>query len=285
MSFSVLLCKVLNHIFPLPRHPFNLQNDGKLSYAQWQYHMGHKTVEFYMEIATEEQMFKEKRVLDVGCGAGGKTLYYASKGAIKVYGIDPVEHYREEALKLAREKGLEDRFEFVVGDAAQMPFQDNFFDTVVMNDAMEHVAQPVEVLLECCRVLKPGGKLYINFPPYYHPYGAHLSDAIGIPWVHRFFSEKTLIKIYKDLVKHLPDGEKRIDLRINTNEKGEEFFSYINRMTIKRFERLIKKVPLRVKYYRLVPLRRVFSPFIRSRLLREYFVKMVVCVMKKGEEE
>lgn len=284
MGLSVSLCKLLNRLFPLPRHPFNLQNEGKMTYAQWQYQMGHKTIQFFLDIVREEEMFKGKRVLDIGCGAGGKTLYYASKGAAKVYGIDPVEHYKEEALELARDKGLEDLFEFVVGDAAQMPFKDNYFDTIIMNDAMEHVEKPREVLLECNRVLKAGGRLYINFPPYYHPYGAHLSDAIGIPWVHRFFSQKTLIKVYKDLVKGLPDGQKRVALRIGRDQDGEEYFSYINGMTIQRFENLIKQVPLRVIYYRLVPLRKMVSPLIKNRVLREYFVKMVVCVMEKGEE-
>lgn len=285
MNVAISLCKALNRLFPLPRHPFNLQNEGKLSYAQWQYQMGHRTIEFFLKVTSEKEMFQSKRVLDVGCGAAGKTLYYASKGASKVYGIDPVQHYREEALELAREKGLEDRFEFVVGDAAQMSFEDDFFDTVIMNDAMEHVDRPEEVLLECRRVLKPGGRVYINFPPYYHPYGAHLSDAIGVPWVHRFFSEKTLIMTYKDLVKHLPDGEKRTSLRIGQDKDGREYFSYINGMTIDRFEILIKRIPMKLLHYRIVPLRNAFALFVNNRILREYFTKMVVCIIEKGEKE
>jgi SAM-dependent methyltransferase len=282
MTFSVFLCKALNRLFPLPRHPFNLQNRGELTYAEWQYRMGQRTIEFFLDVDSEERMFGGKRVLDIGCGAGGKTLYYASMGAALVCGIDPVEHYKEEAEQLAREKGLEDRFRFVVGDAAEMPFEDESFDTIIMNDAMEHVDRPRPVLMECGRVLKPGGRLYINFPPYYHPYGAHLSDAIGIPWVHRFFGEKTLIECYKDLVKDLPDGRRRIEFRIGQSSGGREYFSYINGMTIERFEGIIKDVPLKLLHYRLVPLRRPFRALIKSKTLREYFVKMVVCIMEKG---
>ena len=283
MSFSVSLCKALNRLFPLPRHPFNLQNKGELTYAEWQYDMGRRTIEFFLEAADGKDMFEGKRVLDIGCGAGGKTLYYASRGAELVYGIDPVERYKDEAEQLARQKGLEGRFRFVTGDAAQMPFQDEFFDTIIMNDAMEHVDRPKEVLGECRRVLKKTGRLYINFPPYYHPYGAHLSDAIGIPWVHRFFGQKTLIDCYKDLVSDLPDGQRRIDFRISRSSDGKEFFSYINGMTVRRFEGIIKDVPLEILYYRLVPLRKPFKAFTANRVLREYFVKMVVCIMEKGE--
>lgn len=283
MNLPVFLCKTVNKLFPLPQHPFNLQNEGKLSYAEWQYKMGRRTIEFYLEAAGEKEMFEGKSVLDIGCGAGGKTLYYASKGAGIVYGIDTVEYYREEAVKLAREKGLEHKFRFVVGDAANMPFEDSFFDTIIMNDAMEHVDHPYQVLMECRRVLKPGGKLYINFPPYYHPYGAHLSDAIAIPWVHRLFSQRTLIDTYKELVKDLPDGQKRIDFRISRDEGGREYFSYINGMTVKRFEELIAGIPMEVQYYKLVPLRNIFRGFEKNRILREYFVKMVVCIMVKGD--
>ena len=284
MSFSLFLCKTLNRLFPLPRHPFNLHNQGRLTYAQWQYDMGQRTIEFFLEAADEKQMFQGKKVLDIGCGAGGKTLYYASKDAAFVYGIDPVEHYKEEAQHLARQKGLEEKFSFVTGDAAKMPFEDKSFDTIIMNDAMEHVDRPRPVLMECHRVLKQGGRLYINFPPYYHPYGAHLSDAIGIPWVHRLFGQETLIALYKDLVKDLPDGPRRIDFRIGRSSEGKEYFSYINGMTIGRFEEIIREIPLEKVYYRLVPLRRPFGIFAANKVLREYFVKMVVCIMEKGEE-
>ena len=55
-----------------------------------------------------------------------------------------------------------------------------------MNDAMEHVEKPLEVLRECYRVLKPGSRLY-KFPSILPSCGAHLSDAIGFPWIHLFF--------------------------------------------------------------------------------------------------
>ncbi|NLX86636.1 MAG: class I SAM-dependent methyltransferase, partial [Clostridiales bacterium] len=66
MTFPVLLCKALNRLFPLPRHPFNLQNRGELTYAQWQYQMGQRTIEFFLDVDSEERMFAGKRVLDIG---------------------------------------------------------------------------------------------------------------------------------------------------------------------------------------------------------------------------
>lgn len=281
MSVSVSLLRAVNRVFPLPQHPFNLQNDGVKTYAQWQFEKGRDTVAFYLQFTDLEEMFENKQVLDIGCGAGGKTLFYASCGVEHITGMDIVAHYKEESEALARELGFADKFTFVLGDAAKTDFSNNSFDTIIMNDAMEHVDKPEAVLSECMRILRPGGRIYINFPPYDHPFGAHLSDAIGIPWVHRFFSEKTLIQGYRELVSHLPDGESRVDFRISTRPDGTEYFSYINHMSIRRFRGILKTLHLTPIYLREVPLRSFLRPLARFPLTREAFVKMVVCVVEK----
>lgn len=281
MSVAVRLCKSLNKLFPLQRHPFNLNNSGIQTYPQWQYEKGAETIKFYLKKTNVETMFKDKVVLDIGCGAGGKTIYYASLGVKKIFGLEILDKYRVEAEKLAAEKGYSDQFTFLCEDAAKINIEDQSIDTIIMNDAMEHVDEPEKVLAECYRVLKPQGKLYLNFPPYNHPYGAHLSDAITIPWVHCFFSDKTLIEVYKELVKDLPDGKQRIEFRISKDEVGKEYFSYINEMTIKRFNRILEKSPFKAYYYAQEPLRNVFKGVAKLPILKEFFVKMVVCILEK----
>ncbi len=278
MSVKSLL--FFNKMFKLPKHPFNMQNDGTKTYAMWQYEKGIDTIKFYLEHTSPNDMFKDKDVLDIGCGAAGKSLYYLSLGAKSVTGMDIVASYEKEAYALEDKLGLSG-FKFVVGDAANTKFDDNSFDTVIMNDAMEHVSKPDKVLKEVYRILKPGGKLYVNFPPYNHPYGAHLSDAIGIPWVHLFFSDKTLIKGYKELVKDLPDGENRVNFRISKKPDGTEYFSYINKMNIKWFNELVRNTEFKVEYYKEVPLRNFFKPLAQMPVTRDCFVKMVVGVLKK----
>lgn len=271
----------LNKLFKAPVHPFNLQNNGVKSYAMWQYEKGEDTIKFFLKKYTKEEMFKDKICVDIGCGAAGKSLFYVSCGAKKVYGLEILGKYKEEADALAESLGFSDKFEFVCGDSADLPFEDNFADTIIVNDAMEHVANPEKTLLEMMRVLKSGGRIYINFPPYYHPFGAHLSDAIYIPWVHIPYSEKTLIEAYKELVKDVPDGAERIKFRISKRENGEEYFSYINKMTLKRFKGILKKLDLKPVYYCEAPLRSILSPLAKLPGLREMFVKMAVVVLEK----
>ena len=83
MRLSSKILKSINPLFPKQVHPFNLQNEGNKTYAEWQFEKGANTIAFYTQKYTPEEMFKDKYVLDMGCGAGGKSLYYASLGAKK----------------------------------------------------------------------------------------------------------------------------------------------------------------------------------------------------------
>lgn len=281
MAISTAIIKFTNKIFPKVVHPFNLQNQGTETYAQWQYRKGGDTIRFFLEARTAEEMFRGRQVLDMGCGAAGKSLYYCSLGAEKVTGVEIVAHYEQEANALAEELGFADRFQFVCASAFELPFPDNSFDTIIMNDFMEHVSDPARTLKEACRLLSPKGAIYINFPPYYHPTGAHLSDVINIPWVHLFFTEKMLVRAYKELVRGLPDERERIALRISTNEKGQEYFGYINRMTLKKFHKILSSLSITPAYYREVPLRPWMKPLVKLPLMKEMFVKMAVCIIEK----
>lgn len=271
----------VNKLFKVPVHPFNLQNDGIETYGEWQFERGRTTIEYFLKKYREEDMFKDKIVIDIGCGAAGKSIYYAHIGAKKVYGVEILEKYRSQAEELAQKKGLADKFEFVCADCAALPFPDEFADTVIVNDAMEHIDNPEGTIREINRILKQNGRIYINFPPYYHPMGAHLTDVIYIPWVQLFFSDKTLIESYKKLVEKLPDGNERINFRISKDKNGSEYFSYINKMTVKRFKKILKNLKIKPAYYAEVPLRKFLAPLAKIPILKEMFIKTVVCVIEK----
>jgi SAM-dependent methyltransferase len=52
----------------------------------------------------------------------------------------------------------------VYGDAAALPFADASFDTVMLLDVLEHVAEPEAALREAARVLAPSGQLLLTIP-------------------------------------------------------------------------------------------------------------------------
>jgi ubiquinone/menaquinone biosynthesis C-methylase UbiE len=269
----------LNKFFKKPMHPFNLEDAGIKTFAQWEFEQSKKIQWYYKP---EFDLLKEiqgKTVLDVGAGGGGKTVFYALNGAEKVVGIDIEKGFIEQAEMFAKEKGVEN-VEFLVQNAERTDFPDSSFDVCVMNDVFEHLANPEAVLKEVYRVLKKGGKVFINSPPYFHPYGAHLSDLIGIPYVHLLFPEKTLIRAYKQLAKGTKSYDKRVNLRFGM-VNGEEHITYINKMTVKRFEDIIRnRNPFKTRLYKLIPLKSNLK-FLLKTPLRELFVRMIVYVGEK----
>ena len=281
MSFAVWFVKVTNKIFPPVVHPFNLANDKKMTYAEWQFEKGADTIACYRDRFYPEDMFGGKVVLDMGCGAAGKSLYYVSLGAKRVVGVDIVERYEREACEFAERLGYADRFQFVCASATALPFPDESFDTIIMNDFMEHVSEPENALREAMRLIRQDGHIYINFPPYYHPSGAHMSDAIHLPWAHLFLSERGLIEAYKEMVRGLPDEKERLSLRISTDDTGCERLTYINKMTLRRFRRICTALGIKPYYYREIPLRRYFTPLAKLPGIKELFVKMAVVVLNK----
>jgi SAM-dependent methyltransferase len=92
------------------------------------------------------------RGLDVGCADGG--VARGLPRLVSYVGLD----YPTTA------GGLYGTRPQVFGDAAALPFADASFDTVMLLDVLEHVAEPEAALREAARVLAPGGRLLLTIP-------------------------------------------------------------------------------------------------------------------------
>ena len=92
-------------------------------------------------------------LLDLACGGGLLAPHLAGKGHCHV-GLD----LSPTALPLAREHGVT----AVRGDVLHLPFADEVADVVVAGEVLEHVTEPLALLAEACRVLRPGGTLVLD---------------------------------------------------------------------------------------------------------------------------
>lgn len=48
-----------------------------------------------------------------------------------------------------------------------LPVESNQYDTLILSDVLEHIAEPQQLWMEMARILKPGGKLLLNVPFFY----------------------------------------------------------------------------------------------------------------------
>jgi SAM-dependent methyltransferase len=100
---------------------------------------------------------KTGRLLDVGCATGFFIHGIRKNSAWEVFGTD----FGETAVRFANEKlGLDVK----QGNLIDIAFPAKFFDFIHINNVLEHVLRPVEMLEESRRILKPDGKLYLSVP-------------------------------------------------------------------------------------------------------------------------
>lgn len=206
-----------------------------------------------------------KTILDFGCGWGYQVIAMALKGASFVVGVDVREEFCSQGIKLAREFGVYQKVEFIT------KIEDNLyehFDLIISQNSFEHYGDPHGVMILWKKILKPKGKIYIVFgPPWYAPYGSHMHFFTKIPWLNLLFRESTVMKVRSHFRS---DGAKRY----------EEVEGGLNKMSINKFEQIIREPGLRIRYinYHAVKGIRFLT---KLPYLRELFVNHVGCILVK----
>jgi len=99
---------------------------------------------------------------DLGCGPGQLVIELARRSpGLQVTGIDLSDEMIARGQENARRAGVADRVSFRRGNAQQIPFSDASLDLVVSTLSLHHWSDPLAVLDEIARVLRPGGSFLV----------------------------------------------------------------------------------------------------------------------------
>jgi len=101
------------------------------------------------------------RFLDVGCGMGELVVIMAIEG-YDAMGVDVDPRALKVAKALSNENGR--KGDFVCCDASHLPFRQGSFDAITMFHIVEHLEDPIPVLLEIRNISKTRGVCYATFP-------------------------------------------------------------------------------------------------------------------------
>jgi 2-polyprenyl-3-methyl-5-hydroxy-6-metoxy-1,4-benzoquinol methylase len=131
--------------------------------------IGHVTKRAFELINLEE--LEGKTILDVGCGNGQYSVFFALLGA-NVYGIDISQVGIEVARRIAKVNDVAGLCQFSIQNAANMDYDDGTFDMVIIHDALHHIIKYPGVREEVLRVLKINGILICADGLYGNPFFA-----------------------------------------------------------------------------------------------------------------
>jgi 2-polyprenyl-3-methyl-5-hydroxy-6-metoxy-1,4-benzoquinol methylase len=129
---------------------------------------------------------QDGKLLEVGCGSGSLLAEMAELGwQVEGLDVDP------SAVTTAKMKGLHVK----LGTLEESNYPDSYFDAICMSHVIEHVHDPVRLLRECHRVLKPGGRLSMvtpNAQSFLHRLFGHSWFALEPPRHLHIFTRSTL---------------------------------------------------------------------------------------------
>lgn len=210
-----------------------------------------------------------KKVLDFGCGPGWQAVALSKLGAGEVWGVDILEEYLAEGRELARHHQQDVRFVREIPDSVK-----GTFDVVLSFCAFEHYADPGGMIQLMRSMTKKHGRVIITFAePWYSHSGSHIAVFsalpvmnVPIPWLNLLFSDRALLTLRS---RFRPERPTRL----------EDIPGGLNRMTIARFERLIRDSGMAVE--RLQIHATLGLPLVtRVPVFRELLSSAATCILR-----
>ncbi|WP_026960444.1 class I SAM-dependent methyltransferase [Aliagarivorans taiwanensis] len=211
-----------------------------------------------------ERIVSNKRILDFGCDQGLQSIALAKLLNCQVLGVDINPKTLLKARGNAREYQVSaDHLSFTNQLTPQM---DGQFDVVISQNSFEHFHDPCHVLEQMRELSKPKGLVLLTFgPPWYSPYGSHMHFFCKLPWLNLLFSEKAVMNV-------------RSHFRDDGAKHYEEVESGLNKMSIRKFESIIRENQMHIHFKRYDCVKGV-DTLGKIPLLRELFINHVTVIL------
>lgn len=190
-----------------------------------------------------------RRVLEIGCGTGGRAAYFATLGAEAVVGID----INRDEIEIARRETREhfpvaaDRLEFL-SSTENGKLDIGEFDVVMMIDCLEHVVSPPDIVRLAHAYTKTGGRCYMSLCGWYHAWGSHFGM---MPFVNLFFSDEEILNVQRwivtrpNYVPHRFDSTPPIERWRGLYDLRQRPGEYLNKITLREMRKLIRHSPFK----------------------------------------
>lgn len=177
------------------------------------------------------QLDQKSSLLDVGCGLGHwvRLLFPYLSSEAKIVGVDREKLWVDQAKEIFAKEYPQvpvERYQFIVGDTYNLPFDDNCFDVVTCQTVIMHLEKPLEGLAEMLRVTKKGGLLICVEPE-------NIFNTLNFSSLTYKYPVETIVKLFEFWLRY---EKGKINLGEGNNSIGglvPGFFSQIGLSDIK----------------------------------------------------
>lgn len=122
------------------------------------------------------RIYKNDRVIDIGCGIGAVAYDVAQKSCAQVVGMD----FNESSIKTARERYKHPNLEFYKGNVLEM-LPEEKFDVAILSNVLEHLSSRPAFLRRVQETLQPK-RILICVPLFERDWRVPLKKEMGVEW-------------------------------------------------------------------------------------------------------
>ncbi len=176
------------------------RRDSHDAYWGWQCETSPKYFDKFFDLRAK---LKGARVIDIGCGLGGRTCFLAATGIRQVVGVDINQHEVDQAQEMMLRLGngqMRQKVRFQTVTELKALVHEEQFDVALLVDSLEHVKNPTEVLNQAYALLKPGGVCYFSTWGWYHHQASHVGSIVPIPFATLLFSDMQILDAVRRVV-------------------------------------------------------------------------------------
>ncbi len=216
--------------------------------------------------------FKNKTILDFGCGHGALSLHAAKYKPKKIIGIDLDKNYIDFANENLHKnyKEYKEVVEFKLLDINEWSPKDKF-DIIISKETFEHVLDLNLVLDSMYDLLKDNGKVYSGFGPLYNFFnGDHGRTFSILPWFHLLLPQSFIIN--------------RVNKKNNSEIKSIKQLG-LNMYSLKDYMSLFNNSKFKIDYLKKNmsnnKISLIFKFFSKFKSIEEYFTFNIFTILSK----
>ncbi|MEO8231633.1 MAG: class I SAM-dependent methyltransferase [Ignavibacteriota bacterium] len=156
---------------------------------------------FVRSVINQKLQTKNLTILDLGSGEGGTSKVFSNDNIVISFDLSLIRLQRQlfnviskegscptekSEFNIEEDFSLEDSIEmtevsFINGIAQQLPFSNQSFDLIIIQDVIEHLTEVKDFYSEIKRVLKPNGMIYLSTPNKFSIFNFISDPHFGLP--------------------------------------------------------------------------------------------------------